>query len=162
VSALAACYDFEPGVSQDARRRQVFAERPVAAAATSVPLTYGQLEWDVLMAALDASVEGWDGYRGKPVSQGVLKNACSFAQQLQRGWRRPDVVVDATGDIWFQWQQDPRRTFAVAIGAGQMGHYAGLFGTNRVSGAESFNDRLLQVVAANLERVFLEGAPAAA
>lgn len=142
---------FDPGVSDEAqelRERLVPADSAVAA-------TYQGLAWELDEAAAEAALPNWDGYGSKPVEGGTVIAARAFLRMLQPSWPLPEILVDADGDIWFQWQRDPSKTLAVAIGPGGGVHYARLFGKSRTHGAETgVNEKLLDVVARSLAELY--------
>jgi len=151
MSATATLVAFDPGVSDDAQALRA----RLAPEDSSVAATYQGLAWELQEAALEAAVPNWDGYGGKPVERGTAIAARAFLRALQPTWPMPKILVDADGDIWFQWQRDSSRTFAVAFGPSGAAHYAGLLGRSRTHGEETtVNERLLEVVARSLAELY--------
>lgn len=120
--------------------------------------THVELLRDLGEAAREASSPGWDGYSAKAVTRDAVASAEAFLRSLQSTWPQPKILIDPDGDVWFQWQQEPSRTFAVAIDPTGMAHYAGLFGPSRFHGAEMLNEQLRGVVQTSLDRLFPETA----
>lgn len=146
-----------PGVSKDAEKIeedineiQIALYGDVTAENPRKPLMEALNEyWDT------CSSLNWDGYGAKPIN--AMSNF--YAHQLIRFFPpalpNPEVGVDPDGEISFEWFKGPREVFSVSIAPNGDLHYAGLFGRNKVHGAESFGDVLPKAIMDNLKRLFI-------
>jgi hypothetical protein len=95
-------------------------------AAASTPQSLAYVSLDRVVAA--CSLDGWDGYGARAISQRTYKIARAFLDELPMWLPAPDIVPESDGDIAVEWDFGPHRVFSVSIGErGQM-HFAGLFG----------------------------------
>jgi hypothetical protein len=102
-------------------------------------------------------VPDWDGYGAAPVTPQARAAAEEFLGALPTTWPPPEMAADPDGEISFEWARDPHWVFSVSVSPEGRLSYAGLFGVNRVHGAESFVGQLPQAIVDNLVR-FFEGA----
>jgi len=68
----------------------------------------------------EASIDGWDGYEGKPMNPEAYINAKSFIEALPTTAPLPEVSADPDGDVALDWFFAPRKALSVSIsGAGR-------------------------------------------
>ena len=101
-----------------------------------------------------SSVPDWDGYGAAPVTPKARAAAEAFLGALPTTWPSPEIAADPDGEISFEWARDPHWVFTVSVSPERRLSYAGLFGVNRVHGAESFVGQLPQPIVDNLVRFF--------
>jgi hypothetical protein len=116
-----------------------------------------QLLAEIELARAEASVDGWDGHRGRKLSAEVVQRAKEFVRLLPAEIRTPEILPTPNGDIAFDWDRDPLQTFTVTVnGEGRL-VFASLLGEETVHGyLPPLRDRFPGRVAAELERLFPE------
>lgn len=90
----------------------------------------------------DASVENWDGYGAKRVSEKTYENALSFLQSLPSAVRNPEVAAEPDGEIAFEWRSEPNRVFSISVGEGDTLSFAGVAGRRKIHGTEVIYDEI--------------------
>jgi len=63
-----------------------------------------------------ADSQGWDGYRGQPVSVGSFLMAEALLRTVPADMPMPDIDVHPDGQVGFLWVIDRHRMFSLAIG----------------------------------------------
>jgi hypothetical protein len=107
----------------------------------------------VLDAWSDAMSVDWDGYDARIPEQQSIFNAWEFIDVLPSDVSTPEVSVDPDGEISFDWFAAPRRQFSISIGTKGVLSYAGLFGSDKVSGSERFRGPLPRTLLDHIKRV---------
>jgi hypothetical protein len=97
----------------------------------------------------------WDGYKAKTVSQDSFKEALKFSQLIPSYVTRPDIMVEPSGEIAFEWYKNKRMIFVIGFNGKNMISYAGIFGSNKTHGTEYFSDTIPSVILENLRRFSL-------
>jgi hypothetical protein len=101
-----------------------------------------------------ATAPDWDGYGAAPVSPPVVWAAERFLSAIPAAWPNPEIAADPDGEISFEWARGPHWVFTVSVaGNGQLS-YAGLFGSSRVHGVETFAGTLPEAIVVGLARLF--------
>jgi hypothetical protein len=119
----------------------------------SEPATVFRRVWSVLDAYREASLPDWDGYGAVPVPRTVMDAACCFLAAVPETWPSPEVYAEPDGELSFEWARGPHWVFSVSVGRTNRLSYAGLFGSNRVHGVESFAGTLPEAIVVNLARL---------
>ena len=124
-------------------------------------LTIGQHYWNALEAIggtiLECLVDNWDGYGAKALNWLSCANAVRFSKMLPPTIPLPEIGIDTSGEITFEWCLGPRQVFIVTMGSNGEIIYAGLFGSNKTHGTEYLDDELPETVLTNIRRVFPRG-----
>jgi hypothetical protein len=108
----------------------------------------------LLDACAEASVPGWDGYEGQPVSKPTAAQAVAFMDMLPSALPGPDVMPNSDGEIAFEWALGPRRLLTVSInGSGRLS-YAALFGAARMYGTEQMLDEVPEAIVLAFQRLY--------
>jgi len=95
----------------------------------------------------------WDGFdAAKPSIYSFLKGI-EFLRGLPSRIKSPEVDFDPDGDVMFEWNEGPRRTFSVSIDRTGEISYAGLFGGSKVYGSEYFFGSIPKPIVDNLLRL---------
>ncbi len=102
---------------------------------------------------LEASEANWDGYGARPVSAGTQLYAWAFLLALPLNVPVPEIQIDPDGEVAFEWFRAPRLVLSVSIGMRGILSYAGLFGRNKVTGAETFTGLMPKALLENLGRL---------
>lgn len=89
-------------------------------------------------AAQECNSIGWDGYEAATIEQETIRHAERFLNALPLGMIAPSVGAEPDGHITFEWYRSPRRILSVSISPQGDLHYAALFGSKKVYGAEPF------------------------
>ncbi|MDP9254533.1 MAG: hypothetical protein M3O66_06305, partial [Verrucomicrobiota bacterium] len=97
--------------------------------------------------------EGWDGYDANAVQRSAVVNAFIFIDAFPSHIPMPEVAVDPDGEISFDWFNAPRRQFSISIGSNNVLSYAGLFGSDKVSGSERFQGTVPKTLVDYISRV---------
>jgi hypothetical protein len=108
---------------------------------------------ELLDAYSEASFEGWDGYGAHSVEPSTILNAFAFIDSLPSNIRMPEVSVEPDGEISFDWICSARRQFSVSLGKRNVMSYAGLFGSDKVTGSERFQGTLPRTMLEHITRV---------
>lgn len=109
---------------------------------------------EVLHAFINSCVPNWDGYGAQAVKLETLEAALEIAKYAPDFQDIPDVVVDADGDIAFEWDSG-ENSLTVAVNSEQDIAYAGLFGDDaHVHGMEKLTDVFPATVLGLVSRVF--------
>jgi hypothetical protein len=145
----------DSAVSDEARliRSLIADRRPVDFAAA-------RRRWALSDACTAASAPNWDGYGASAVATPAVWHAGRFLSAIPETWPSPEIGADPDGELSFEWARGPHWVFTVSVG--QDGHlsYAGLFGSSRVHGMETFAGTLPQAIVDGLARLFGSGAAA--
>jgi len=101
------------------------------------------------------SVDDWDGYGARAVTRATLERAHTLLRVVPM-ITTLEIGADPDGEITFEWQRGPRAVLTVSVGEAGPLSYAGLFGPNKVHGAESFIGELPKAIRYNLLRLASE------
>src|SRR5574341_303592 len=96
----------------------------------------------------------WDGYGAVPVSAAVVWAAERLLSAIPEAWPSPEIAADPDGEISFEWARGPHWVFTVSVAASGQLSYAGLFGSSRVHGVETFAGTLPEAIVVGLARLF--------
>jgi hypothetical protein len=105
-------------------------------------------------AFAEGSVENWDSYGAKAVTQQTYEQARKFLESLPPTVPMPEISLEPDGEVAFDWFREPSRVFSVSIGEKGELTYAGVFGKNKTHGVEIFQDDLPKVIMDNLSRLY--------
>jgi hypothetical protein len=104
--------------------------------------------------ATEASVLGWDGYGGLPISEAVYEQAKAFAAVIPSDIVEPDVVPEPDGEIAFEWDFGPWRVLSVSVGPEGVLSYAVSLGPHtRDHGTAVFVDQMPRSIQGALRRL---------
>ncbi len=150
MSALALPWvGLDSAISEEARRVRTLTAFPM----TETP-DGRRRRWALHEVWSASSVPDWDGYGAAPVTPEARAAAEGFLRALPTTWLSPETAADPDGEISFEWVREPHWVFTVSVSPERRLSYAGLFGANRVHGAESFLGQLPQAIVDNLVRFF--------
>ncbi len=107
---------------------------------------------DLDAVAAEALVPNWDGYGALQVSEASYHQARQMLQSLPSAVPPPDVGITPEGSVLLEWHAGPEWAFSIVLGPGHTATYAGLYGTGRVHGKETFIDEVPRPVLAALYR----------
>lgn len=133
-----------PGSSDTAKQLRGIFDR-VFSSDTSVVL--GERYSDLVEAVLEASVPNWDGYGALPTDNVTFQQAVRFLRALPTAIPDPEIGVDPSGQITFEWYRGPRRVFTVSLHADGDLSYAMLVGRERTYGSAYFVEEIPEQVA---------------
>jgi hypothetical protein len=88
----------------------------------------------------EASVEGWDGYEGKPMHPDAYLNAKLFIGALPTTAPPPEVSADPDGDVALDWFFAPRKALSVSISGAGRCTFAWIFGHRTFRGTDWVDD----------------------
>jgi predicted DNA-binding antitoxin AbrB/MazE fold protein len=97
----------------------------------------------------------WDGYGALAVSQDALLNGRRFLESLPPDLPAPSIGVEPDGALTMEWHCSERRTLSVSVSTGEELHFAGLFGSNRVYGTETFLGQIPKPILDLVRRVYV-------
>ncbi len=100
-----------------------------------------------------ADSDGWDGYGADKVQPLAVLNAYAFIDSLPSNIPMPDVSVEPDGEVSFDWICGARRQFSISLGTRNVMSYAGLFGSDKVTGSERFQGALPRTLLEHIRRV---------
>ena len=128
------------GVSYEANRvRDLFCEtRERFWSSVSLGASRKECLNQLLDVCLEAAAPGWDGNGAQSLESGAPNAAYSFINAIPSNVPMPDIGADPDGEISLDWSAGPRRQFSISLGARNVLSYAGLFGSDKVSGSERF------------------------
>ena len=144
----------DPALSERARALRSLLHAPDSASPASLRRT-----WALDDAWQAATTPGWDGYGAAPVSAEALWAAQRFLSVIPEAWPSPEITADPDGEISFEWARGPHWVFTVSVASEGQLSYAGLFGSNRVHGTETFVGTLPEAIVVGLARLFARAAP---
>jgi hypothetical protein len=146
------------GVSEDAERlrRMLGTVHHDRTAGVSLTAPHRMTLEALLDTLEEATRPDWDGYGAGAVSPEASVRAHQFVNLLPTTVPAPDVSADPNGRVHFEWRPGRGRAFVVSVGPGDIVHYAGLFGRNKVHGSEELNDEIPRGVLAHLARTLGE------
>jgi hypothetical protein len=101
----------------------------------------------------EAATPGWDGYGARSLHPAAVINAYSFIDALPSNVSMPEVSVHPDGEISFDWFGGARRQFSISLGTRKVLSYAGLFGSDKVTGSERFQGALPRTLIDHIKRV---------
>jgi len=107
----------------------------------------------LLDAWQQATTENWDGYNADAAQREAVANAYVFIEAFPSNVPMPQVAIDPDGEVSFDWFHTPRRQFSISIGANNVLFYAGLFGSDKVSGRERFQGAVPRTFIDHIKRV---------
>jgi hypothetical protein len=129
----------ETGSSVTAQRlRDMFDD--VLSSETSVVL--GERYRALTEAFHEASVGNWDGYGALPADDVTFAKALAVLRALPTGIPDPDIGVDPSGHISFEWYLGPRRVFTMSVDRDGDLSYAVLVGGEKAHGSAHFNEEI--------------------
>ena len=102
----------------------------------------------------NCSVENWDGYGAKSVSEDSVHEALKFIQMLPSSFSIPQMLAEPSGEIGLEWYKDKRMIFAISFNRKGMITYAGIFGSNKIHGEEYFGDSIPSRIIENIRRLY--------
>jgi hypothetical protein len=146
-----ALIDSDHGVSADAESlRKLFSQEEMAGQSFAL----GRPLWDLKEVFYEASRENWDGYGARAVSVAAYLAALDFLAAFTPGQSaRPEISASPSGEIMLEWSAGPRHVFTLAFGGLGEKYYAGLFGSNKMTGREDLLERIVVVAEENLARL---------
>jgi hypothetical protein len=148
-----ALIDSDHGLSDEAEWLRQFFEPGPNVSYSSAAICGPQ--WDLEDARREASEANWDGYGAKAVSESAYFSARDFLHAFTGGQLpAPEISASPRGEILLEWSTGPRHIFTLAFGEKGDKYYAGLFGTNKVSGREDLLDRFVAIAAESLARLY--------
>jgi hypothetical protein len=87
-------------------------------------------------------------------SQAALLNGRRFLESLPRDLPAPSIGAEPDGVLTMEWDCSERRTLSVRVSSGEELHFAGLFGSNRVYGTETFLGQIPKPILDLVRRVY--------
>lgn len=112
----------------------------------------------------EASIEGWDGYGGKPMHPDAYLNAKLFLEALPTMAPSPEVSADPDGDVALDWSFGPRKALSVSISGAGRCTFASIRGHRTCRGTDWVDDDGIPESIANalwqLAREVPQGRPA--
>lgn len=108
---------------------------------------------ELAMAYNEFQEENWDGYGALPVSKDILILAEHFLKALPLGTRNPSIGAEPDGHLTLEWYHSPRKLLSLSISAEGTLHYAGLFGSSKSYGSETFTGKVPENIMALINRV---------
>ena len=88
----------------------------------------------------EASVEGWDGYGGKPMNPEAYLQAKRFLECLPTTAPHPEISADPDGDVALDWLFGPRKALSVSINGAGRCSFACVRGLSSLRGTDWFDD----------------------
>ena len=99
------------------------------------------------------SMENWDGYNAKPLSQKACFEAKKFLQLMPSSLPLPQINPEADGEIELEWYKNSKCLFAISLGGNNMLTFAGIFGEiNKIHGTEAFVDLIPATIVSYIKR----------
>jgi hypothetical protein len=120
----------------------------------SADLTKARRRWALADACSAASVPNWDGYGAAPVVAPTTWHAERFLASIPEAWPNPEIDADPDGEVSFEWARSAHWVFTVSVAENGRLSYAGLFGSSRVHGVETFAGTLPRAIVEGLVRLF--------
>jgi len=102
----------------------------------------------------ECSHTDWNGYGAEAITSDTYKEARTLIYALPFLMPMPDIVVEPTGDIGFEWRKGKEHVFVASVGGKHQMTYAGLFGGNSVHGSEYFERGLPSVIVQHIRRLY--------
>lgn len=93
-------------------------------------------------AVREGSVANWDGYGARPTDRATFQRALSFLRALPTAIPDPDIGVEPSGQIAFEWYGGPRRVFTISVHADGDLSYAMLVGREKTYGSAYFIEEI--------------------
>lgn len=109
-------------------------------------------------AYTDCADSGMPENESSPVTKRQLANALRFISGLSRAFPAPDISIDPSGDIWFEWHARRFRTFAIAVCDGPDLHYSALIGESKLHGTERSGGSLAPTFVFILRQIYQRNA----
>jgi hypothetical protein len=91
---------------------------------------------DLDAARKEAQVEGWDGYRAKPMHPSAYLNAKLFLEALPIITPSPEVSADPDGDVALDWVFGERKALTISIAASGRCSFAWMRGARTYRGTD--------------------------
>jgi len=63
---------------------------------------------------MDCSMENWDGYGAKPVSEDSIHEALKFSQMIT-SFPMPQMLAEPSGEIGLEWYKDKNMIFIISF-----------------------------------------------
>ena len=144
------------GVSEDASflRKLSDSFREDLSRAVTTKSLLGQLSHVLWKTKEDSLEDNWDGYGALPVSFESYLNARQILDTMPTTTPLPDISADPDGEISFEWYNGARKRFSLSVGADGQLTYAGIFGSSKAKGIESFGDEIPKTILESIKRVF--------
>lgn len=101
----------------------------------------------------EANSAGWEGNGANRLDFQAANAAVTFINAVPSSVPMPEVAADPDGEISFDWFAGPRRQFSISLGARGILSYAGLFGSDKVSGSERFQGTIPRNLLDYIKRV---------
>lgn len=113
---------------------------------TDEPYVPGAEELLTLLAEADEATR-------QRISIGTMVSAFNFLAALPAEIRRPEVILENTGEIGLDWQLRSNQVLSLNVGDGVVG-YAALIGDEPIHGRAPFVERVPQTVEFLFSRLF--------
>ncbi|MDR4504735.1 MAG: hypothetical protein MRK01_08095 [Candidatus Scalindua sp.] len=101
----------------------------------------------------ECSTDNWDGYGAKALTESSLNEALRFIRSLPITMPSPELSIEPSGEIAFEWHIAPRKTFCVSVDDNLL-TYAGIFGSSKTHGTEYFEYEIPKTIIDCIQRVF--------
>jgi hypothetical protein len=143
------------GVSDEANRvRYLFCEtRERFWSSVSLGASRKECLNQLLDVFSEAAAPGWDGNGAHPLESGAVNAAYLFINAIPSNVPMPEVGADPDGEVSLDWYVGPRRQFSISLGERNVLSYAGLFGSDKVSGSERFQGTIPRNLLDYIKRV---------
>jgi hypothetical protein len=138
------------GISRDAQTVSEAFETPGLEQAPSARADDLERIEQPMVAALIAAEQA-----GLAVKTACLVHALRFAHSLPTDWPPPDVVVEADGDIAFDWELGKRRVLTVAIAPDGRAGFSALIGHEPAYGKVLLGGAVPKTVAYLMDRMLI-------
>jgi hypothetical protein len=143
------------GVSDEANRvRDLFCEtRERFWSSVSLGSSRKECLNQLLDVFSEAGAPGWDGSGAHPLGADAVNAAYLFINAIPSNVPMPEIGADPDGEVSLDWYAGPRRQFSISLGARNVLSFAGLFGSDKVSGSERFQGTIPRNLLDYIERV---------
>jgi len=103
---------------------------------------------------LQYSQEDWDGYGAAAISPGAYEEAKKLIRLIPPSIGMPDILVEPTGEIAFEWWKAAGQVFVLSVGGKHRISYAGILSGDKAHGTVYFGDTFPSIVYDHLRRLF--------
>jgi hypothetical protein len=110
---------------------------------------------ELALLSMEAAEDNWDGQGSKRLDHDTYQAAKRFVQALPLEIPPPEVIVDADGEVNFEWYGKQGQRLTMALRKDGRVAYAGQFSIrSRASGMEEFNDSVPKELVECIKKVY--------
>jgi len=93
-------------------------------------------------------------YDAMPITKDTYNEARELITLLPTLYPLPDMMPDPAGHVSFEWYKNPRQVLVISVNGTKVMTYAGLVGSEKMSGADPYDKSLPKSIVDSLAQLY--------